>query len=158
MTADVLAIQLNVVECASTPKPDRLTDTGEFEALLAMVTLPVTLPVAAGANVTFSVTTCPGVMICPLDTPEAVKPAPEIVTLETVILTPPEFVRVTPRALLLPTITLPKLRVVVLGVSAPGVAALTVRVALLLVTLPAELLTTTVKSAPLSAVVSAGVV
>lgn len=158
MTVDVLAVQLNVAECANAPKPDKLTETGEFEALLVMVTLPVVLPVAAGANVTFSVTTWPGVMICPLEIPEAVKPAPEMVTPETVILTLPEFVNVTPRALLVLTITSPKLRVVLLGLSAPGVAALTVSVALLLVALPAELVTTTLNCAPLSAVVSAGVV
>ena len=102
------------------------------------------LPLPAGAKVTFSVTTCPGVTICPLLTPEAVKPAPEIVTLETVMFELPELVKFTFRALLLPTLTLPKLRLVVLGVSAPGAAALTVSVAALLVTLPAELLTTTV--------------
>ncbi len=118
-------------------------EASEFDALLATITLPVTLPVAAGANVTFSVTICPGVMICPLETPLAVKPAPEIVTLETVILELPEFVKFTPRELLPPTFTLLKFRLVVLGVSAPG-AGLTVRVAALLVTLPAELLTTTV--------------
>jgi hypothetical protein len=44
---------------------------------------------------------------------------------------------------------------VMLGATGSG---LTVRVALLLVTFPAELLTTTEKSAPLSDVVSAGVV
>ena len=138
MTDEVLAVQVNVAECASTPNPVTLMESGEFEALLRIVTLPMTLPVAAGAKVTFSVTICPGVMICPLETPEAVKPAPEIVTLETVILTVPEFLSVTPRELLLVTITLSKLRVVELGVSAPGVAAFTVSVAALLVALPAD--------------------
>ena len=141
-----------------TPVPDRLIEAGEFDALLATVTLPVTLPVAAGAKVTFSVTISPGVMICPLETPVALKPAPEIVTLETVILELPEFVKFTLSVLLLPTFTLLKFRLVVLGMSAPGAAALTVSVATLLVTLPAELLTTTVNCAPLAAVVSAGVV
>ena len=132
--------------------------TGEFDALLVTVTLPVTLPLAAGANVTFRGTTCAGVMICPMEMPLAVKPAPEIVTLETVILELPEFVKLTGRELLLLTFTLPKLRLVVLGVRAPGGGALTVSVAALLVALPAELLTTTVNCAPLSEVVSAGVV
>lgn len=45
------------------PVPDRLIEAGEFNALLATVMLPVTLPDAAGANVTFSVTISPGVMI-----------------------------------------------------------------------------------------------
>jgi len=80
------------------------------------------------------------------------------VTLETERLTLPEFVKFTPRLPFFVTITLPKFRLVVLGVSAPGVGALTVSVAGLLVTLPTELLTTTVNWAPLSEVVSAGVV
>jgi hypothetical protein len=75
-----------------------------------------------------------------------------------VILELPEFVKVTLRLLLLPTFTLLKLRLEALGVSAPGAAALTVRVAALLVTLPAELVTNTVNCAPLAEVVSAGVV
>jgi len=114
--------------------------------LLAMVTLPV----AAGAKVTFFVTTRPGVMICPLERPEAVKPLPEIATLETVRLTLPEFVKFTPRPLLFVAITLPKLRLVLLGVSAPGIAALTMSVAALLVTTLAELLTHRVNWVPLS--------
>jgi len=80
------------------------------------------------------------------------------VTLETVILTLPEFVKVTGRTLLLLTITFPKLKLLLLGVSAPGAGGLTVSVAALLVALPTELLTMTVNCAPLSDVVSAGVV
>ena len=160
MTVDVLAVQFNVAEweIGWTPVPDKVIVAGEFEALLATPMLPGTVPVPAGANVTFSVTTCPGVMICPLETPTAVKPGPAIVTFEIVILTVPELVKVMPRTRLLPIFTLLKFKLVVLGVSAPGVAALTVRVAALLVTLPTELVTTTVNCAPLSAVVSAGVV
>ena len=94
----------------------------------------------------------------PVDTPLVVKPGPEMVTFEIVIFELPELVKVTPRVLLLPVFTLPKLRVDVLAVSGPGGTALTVRVATLLVTLPTELLTTTANWAPLSAVVSVGVV
>ena len=90
-----------------------------------MVTLSVILPVAEGANVTFRVTTWPGVIISPFEMPEALKPEPGTVTLETVMLTAPEFVKVTLWALLLLTITLPK-STCRAGVSAPGVAALTV--------------------------------
>ncbi len=154
----MLAVQFSVAECAGTPVPDRLIETGEFDALLVTVTLPVTPPVAAGAKVTVTVTTCAGVMIWPLETPLAVRPAPEIVTLETVMLLLPELVKVMPRELLLPTVTLLKFKLVVLGVSAPGGGALTVSIATLLVTFPTELVTTTVNCAPLSAVVSAGVV
>jgi hypothetical protein len=137
--------------------PESVIFAGELLALLATVTLPLTLPVAAGANVTFSVTTCPGVMIWPLLTPVGVNPAPEIETLETVTLELPELVKFTLKMLLLPTFTLPKVRVDVLATSGPG-TELTVSVATLLVMLPTELLTMTVNCAPLSAVVSAGVV
>ena len=94
----------------------------------------------------------------PADTPVEMKPGPEIVTFEIVILELPEFVNVMPRTLLLPMFTLPKLSADVLAVSAPGGTALTVRIAALLVTLPTELVTTTENAAALSAIVSAAVV
>ena len=91
----MLEVQFSVDEGGRRPVPDGGSEFGEFEALLATVTFPETPVVPDGVKVTFSVTTCPGVMICPLDTPLAVKPAPVIVTVETVILTLPELVKVT---------------------------------------------------------------
>lgn len=79
----------------------------------------------------------------PVETPLAVNPGPEIVTLEIVILELPELVSVTLRVFLRPTFTLPKVRVEALAVKGPA-AGLTVRVAALLVRFPVELLTTTV--------------
>lgn len=93
----------------------------------------------------------------PAGIPLAVNPGPEIVTLEIVTLELPELVNVTLRVELLPTFTLKKLRDEVLAVRVPG-AGLTVSVAGLLVTEPAELLTSTVNCAPVFEVVSAGVV
>jgi hypothetical protein len=81
---------------------------GEFEALLEIVTLPVTLPEAAGANITFMVTDAPGFRISPVEIPLTLKPAPEIVILEMLTLEPPVLVSVTDCVLLLPTFTLPK--------------------------------------------------
>ena len=158
MTVDVLAFQVRVPEweIGATPIPVKVIDAGELDALLTTETLPVTLPVAAGAKVTFKVTICPEVTISPADTPLAVKPGPEIVTFEIVILELPELVSVTPR-LLLPTFTFPKLRADAPATSRPGGTALTVRIAALLVTLPAVLVTTTVNWVPLAEVVSAGV-
>jgi hypothetical protein len=69
----------------------------------------------------------------------------------------PVLLIVTPSTLLLPTLTLPKLRFVGLALIS-NVAAFTVKVAALLVSLPIELLTTTLNCTPLSAVVVAGVV
>jgi hypothetical protein len=52
MTLEVLAAQDNAVQCeTAAPVPESEIVAGEFEALLATVTLPVMLPVAAGAKV-----------------------------------------------------------------------------------------------------------
>ena len=80
-----------------------------------------------------------------------------MVTFAIVMLELPEFVKVTPNVLVLPELTLPKLKDDVLTVSTPA-TALTVSVAAALVTLPAELLTVTVNCEPLSAPAAAGVV
>jgi hypothetical protein len=98
-----------------------------------------------------------GVNVVPEVTPLAPKPVPETVTLEMLTFEFPVLVRLALSDALLPTFTLPKLRLVGFAVSRK-VAAFTVSVAALLVTLPAELLTTTVNCAPLSAVVVTGVV
>ena len=124
--------------------------------LLVTVIPPVTLPVADGVKVTLSVPACPDARICPEARPLMLKPGPEYATPEIVTLEFPELVNVTFCVLLLPTLTLPKPRLVGLTVS-KSVEALTVSVAALLVTLPAELLTITVNCAPLSEVAVAGV-
>ena len=51
-TVDVLAVQFNVTECETgwTPVPEREIVAGELVALLATVTLPVTLAAAAGVT------------------------------------------------------------------------------------------------------------
>lgn len=64
---------------------------GELVALFAMVTLPFALPVAAGANVTFSVTVPVGPTIDPAEMPLALKTGPETVTSDTMILALPEL-------------------------------------------------------------------
>src|ERR1700674_3678688 len=97
---DVLAVQAKVAECDWTPVPVRGMIAGELVASLAMVTLaPGTLPIAAGAKVTFRVAFCPGGMTCPVDTPLALKPAPEMLTFEMVTLALPELVSVRERML-----------------------------------------------------------
>jgi len=52
VTDDGLAVQARPTVCVWTPVPDRVMVAGEFVALLAMVTLPVTAPAAVGANST----------------------------------------------------------------------------------------------------------
>ena len=53
----MLAVHVKVAECetAAVPVPVKEIIVGELEALLVIVTLPVTLAVAAGAKVTFRV-------------------------------------------------------------------------------------------------------
>ena len=140
-----------------TPVPVRETVAGELVALLVTVAVPARLPVAAGVKVTFSVALCPGVKICPVETPLAVYPAPEILTLEMVTLELPALVNVTPRMLLLPRLTFAKLKLFVLALSR-NVALFTISVAALLVTVPVLFVTVTVNWAPLSEAVVAGVV
>jgi hypothetical protein len=130
---------------------------GEFEALLATATLPLMLPAAEGLNVAVKVAVCPGLKMSPVETPLALKPAPEMLTLEIVTFEVPALVSVTFWLPLLDTFTLPKFKVVELALRTSG-AALTVSVDELLVALPALLVTTTVICALLSVVVSAGVV
>ena len=126
-------------------------------ALLATTTLPEGLPAAPGAKVTFSVADCPAGTTWPLEMPEPVNPVPETVTLEIVMLAVPAFVNVTGSVLFIVTVTVLKLRLFVLGLSAP-ITPLTVSVAVLLVALPAELLTVTLKCVPLLETLSTGVV
>jgi hypothetical protein len=149
------ATQVLKFDC--TPVPVMEIVAGELVALLATVTPPVTLPVDAGAKVTFKAADCPGARTVPEDTLLVLKPAPVALTLEMLTLAEPEFFSVTP-SVLLPLVSMfPKLKLVGLTVS-EAVAAFTVSVAALLVTLPAVLLTTAVNCAPLSVVVVAGVV
>ena len=75
--------------------PESEIVSGEFVALLATETLPVILPAPDGAKVAVKVAACPGVRIVPEEIPDALKPAPETVTLEIVTLEFPAFVSVT---------------------------------------------------------------
>ena len=104
------------VTVGCTPVPDRLMVMEEFEALLVITTLPETLPAAAGANVTATLVLWPEANVIP-DMPVALNPAPETTTLEIVALALPEFVSVALKELLLPVLTLPKLRLDELKVS-----------------------------------------
>src|SRR5882672_2341305 len=89
------ATQAVKFEFECTPVPDAATVEGEFVALLATTTLPVTLPVAEGANVTFIVADCPGPRMLPAETLLELKPVPEAVTLETVTFAVPVFLSTT---------------------------------------------------------------
>jgi hypothetical protein len=102
------------------PPPASEIVTAGFEALLLMVTAPVTPPVLAGTNVTFRIAVCPELRIDPVGTPVALNPGPEILMLETVTAAPPEFVRVNACDAVEPTFTLRKLNVAGFTASIPG--------------------------------------
>ena len=112
-TAEALAVQNNVAECelGRTPGPESEMMAGELVALLATEMLPVMFPATVGLKVTFNVEFCPGARVIPGETPLAVNPAPEMLTLEIDTLEFPALVSVIPMTLLLPSTTLPKLRV-----------------------------------------------
>src|SRR5713101_3799470 len=154
---DVLAVQDNAAECCTaTPVPRSDTDSGEFEALLLMVTLPASEPALAGANMTFIVTEAAGPRMVPAEMPLTLTPAPMIPTLETVTLEAPVLVTVVLCVLLVPTFTFPKVRLGAPELSTPG--AVTVSVMLLLVTVLTALVIVTANWEPLSELAVAGVV
>src|SRR5437879_1289778 len=104
------ATQAVKFEC--TPLPVREMVAGELLALLPTTTLPLALPVTAGANVTFIVADCPGVKVVPPETLLELKPAPEAVTLEMVTFAVPVFLSATGWVLIVLVATFPKLNVV----------------------------------------------
>jgi hypothetical protein len=92
------------------PVPDTETVDGESVALLVTVTLPVWTPIPCGAKSTVKTADWPGPMFMPLETPLTLKPVPETVTPEIVTAEFPLSVKVALREPMLPTATLPSLR------------------------------------------------
>jgi hypothetical protein len=81
--------------------------------LLEIKRPPVTAPAALGSKVTVTVTDWFGASVTP-DPPLAAKPVPEAVTLEMFTFALPVFVKTTGCEEDVPTVTLPKLTLVVL--------------------------------------------
>jgi hypothetical protein len=108
----VLAVHPRVTECctAATPVPETEMLAGEAVALLVIVTVPLAAVVPVGANVTVSVTFCPGVSVSGGVTPLMPKPKP-VVTLapEIVKFALPLLVSVTVCVPVVPSVTFPKL-------------------------------------------------
>ncbi len=101
-----------------------------------MLTLPVTLPLAAGAKVTSNVAVCPGVWMSPAEAPLTLKPGPKMLIFEKVTSELPDAASVTARVALLPTATSPNFKFDGLALICPG--SVTVRVAALLSTVSIE--------------------
>ena len=89
-------------------------------AVELMVRLPLTAPPAVGANLTVNVALCPPLSVSGVVIPLTLIPVPVIPTWETETLDPPVFVIVSESDPVLPTFTLPKLRLVGFALKAPG--------------------------------------
>src|SRR5437879_2132977 len=87
----------HVAKFDCTPVPLMEIVAGELVALLATVTVPVTLPVDVGAKVTFKAADCPAARTVLEETLLELKPPPEVLTPEIVTLELPVFLSVTPR-------------------------------------------------------------
>ncbi len=87
--------------------------------MLVMETLPVALPVAEGANCPLNVVFCPAASVSGTDKPVMLKPVPKTLAAEMVTLAVPELLNVKVCVPLLPTSTLPKLKLEGLAVSVP---------------------------------------
>jgi len=84
------------------------------------VTEPLALPADVGVKTTLKVALCPAVSVTGVLTPLSVNPVPLIATCEIVTLVPPVLVTVSDSDWLLPTVTLPKLKLAGLGDRAPA--------------------------------------
>lgn len=70
--------------CGVVAFPARVTVTGVLEAVLVIVTAPVTLPATVGAKVTDREAVCPPARVAGSDSPLAEKPDPEAAICEIV--------------------------------------------------------------------------
>ena len=89
------------------PVPESATFAGEPVALLTTETLPVTLPLTPGVNVTRRLPLLPAGIVRGTEMPLTLNAAPLTVTSERVTLAVPVFVKVINCALTVPTATLP---------------------------------------------------
>ena len=105
-------------EDVEVPVPASETFSGEFGALLAIESVPVSFPAAFGSKFTVYCTDWFGVSVSPDADPLKLNPVPETDTLEILAFALPVLVTVTDCVAALPDFTLPKLKVVVLGESA----------------------------------------
>jgi hypothetical protein len=112
------------LSCPATvePTPARAIAKVGFDPLDVTVTLPLALAAAAGVKVTVKLALCPALSVTGVEIPLSVKPVPLIATCEIVTVEPPVFVTVSDSPRLLPTVTVPKFRLVGLAPSAPTAA------------------------------------
>ena len=102
------------------PVPDNAILSVGLEAFDVIVTVPLALPADVGLKETLKVALCPAVSVRGVLIPLRLYPVPLIPTWEIVTLVPPVLVSVSDKAWLLPTVTLPKLRLVGFDATVPG--------------------------------------
>jgi len=104
----------------ATPVPDTGMVRVGLDALEVRLTLPEALPAADGANETLKVVLWPAVRVSGTLVPLRLNPVPPAAACEMVTLVPPVLVTVSDSVCVLPTTTLPKLRLVGFAPKAPG--------------------------------------
>lgn len=90
-----------------------------FDPFEVMVTLPLPLPADCGEYVTVKFVLCPAARFMGAEIPLSAKPVPLIATCEIVTVEPPVFVTVSDNGSLLPTCTVPKLKLAGFALNAP---------------------------------------
>jgi hypothetical protein len=104
----------------ASPVPDKGMVKVGLVAFEVTVRLPLAIAADCGVNVTLKAALCPAVSVTGAVIPIRVNPVPLIPTWEMVTLDPPVLVTVSDADWLLPTVTLPKLRLVGFDPSTPG--------------------------------------
>jgi hypothetical protein len=112
--------ELAVNAPAETPVPE--SGMAKAEPLLVIARFTVLLPVEVGAKATVNEVLCPAFKVTGKLRPLTVNPAPAA-TCVTVMLDPPELVKVSGRDWVPPVVTLPKLRLGALALKLPVAAA-----------------------------------
>ena len=103
---------LDVIAPAVAPVPDNGMVRLGLDASDVMVMSPLTDPEAIGANVKVKLMLCPALRVMGVLTPPSVKPDPLTDTCEIVMLDGLELVTVSESDCVLPTVTLPKFKLV----------------------------------------------
>jgi hypothetical protein len=109
-----------------TARPDPASGTFSVATLLPNAIFPLKFPVVAGVKVAVNAALCPGESVRGRVKPLTLNPAPVVIACDTVTLVPAEFVMVPFWLCVLPTVTLPKLRLTGEAVKLPGPTPLVV--------------------------------
>lgn len=107
------------VPTAFVPTPETGTVSVASEALEASVRLPFEVPEAEGANCTLKLALWPTARVAGAVMPVSVYPAPLMLAREILTLALPVFVTIPEMVWVLPTVTLPKLRLARLDARVP---------------------------------------